>query len=116
MDQPGRAAGHPVQFFWITRTGELARISGKNQPRIGHLYDLASDALVTIVLFLCIGLGVAASGTRTMPFGTPAALMGAVAGAAVAVIFYLRMRIEELLGKAGTKQGSVAGFETEDVL
>jgi phosphatidylglycerophosphate synthase len=95
--------------------GELARISGKSS-RIGHLYDLASDALVTILLFCCIGIGVAATAPRTMPFGAPPALMGTVAGAAVALIFYLRMRIEELLGKAGTRQGSLAGFETEDVL
>src|ERR1700722_9905508 len=95
--------------------GELARISGKTS-RIGHLYDLASDALVTILLFCCIGIGVAAGGVRTMPFGLPAALMGTVAGAAVALIFYLRMRIEAMLGKAGTKQSSLAGFETEDVL
>ena len=95
--------------------GELARISGKTS-RIGHLYDLASDALVTILLFCCIGIGVAATATRTMPFGAPPALMGTVAGAAVALIFYLRMRIEELLGKAGTRQSSLAGFETEDVL
>ncbi len=95
--------------------GELARISGKTS-RIGHLYDLASDALVTILLFCCMGAGVAASGTRTMPFGVPAALMGAMAGTAVALIFYLRMRIEALLGKSGTRQHSLAGFETEDVL
>jgi phosphatidylglycerophosphate synthase len=95
--------------------GELARISGKSS-RIGHLYDLASDALVTILLFCCIGIGVAATAPRTLPFGAPPALMGTVAGAAVALIFYLRMRIEELLGKAGTRQGSLAGFETEDVL
>jgi phosphatidylglycerophosphate synthase len=95
--------------------GELARISGKTS-RIGHLYDLASDALVTILLFCCIGIGVAAGGTRSMPFGAPAALLGTVAGAAVALIFYLRMRIETLLGKAGTRQGSLAGFETEDIL
>jgi len=95
--------------------GELARISGKTS-RIGHLYDLASDAVVTILLFCCIGIGVGAGGSRAMPFGLPAALMGTLAGAAVALIFYLRMRIEDLLGKAGTRQGSVAGFETEDVL
>ncbi len=95
--------------------GELARISGKTS-RFGHLYDLASDALVTILLFCCIGVGVAASGTRTMPFGVPAALMGTLAGTAVALIFYLRMRIEALLGKSGTRQPSLAGFETEDVL
>ena len=95
--------------------GELARISGKSS-RIGHLYDLASDALVTILLFCCIGIGVAATAARTMPFGAVPALMGTVAGAAVALIFYLRMRIEALLGKAGTRQSSLAGFETEDVL
>ena len=40
--------------------GELARISGKTS-RIGHLYDLASDAAVTILLFVAIGVGVAAT-------------------------------------------------------
>ena len=103
-----------VSNFLDHTDGELARISGKTS-RIGHLYDLASDAVVTILLFCCIGIGVAASGVR-MPLGWPAALLGTVAGAAVALIFYLRMRIEELLGKAGTRQGSVAGFETEDIL
>ena len=42
--------------------------------------------------------------------------LGAVAGVAVALIFFLRMRIEEMAGKAGTKQAAVGGFETEDVL
>ncbi|HZZ03534.1 MAG TPA: CDP-alcohol phosphatidyltransferase family protein, partial [Paraburkholderia sp.] len=35
---------------------------------------------------------------------------------AVALIFFLRMRIEDMAGKVGTKQASVGGFETEDVL
>jgi phosphatidylglycerophosphate synthase len=95
--------------------GELARISGKSS-RLGHLYDLASDALVTILLFGCIGIGVAATAARTLPFGVAPGLMGTVAGAAVALIFYLRMRIEALVGKAGIRQSSLAGFETEDVL
>src|ERR1700712_82059 len=43
--------------------GELARISGKNS-RVGHIYDLASDAVVTVLLFLAIGIGV---GTRVGP-------------------------------------------------
>lgn len=93
--------------------GELARISGK-ASRIGHIYDLASDALVTVLLFLAIGIGV---GTR---IGTllqlPPAVLGLAAGCAVALIFFLRMRIESLVGKSGTRQGSLAGFETEDVL
>jgi len=104
-----------VSNFLDHTDGELARLSGKTS-RIGHLYDLASDAVVTILLFCCIGIGVATSGARIVPSGLSAALMGTVAGAAVALIFYLRMRIEEMLGKAGTKQSSLAGLETEDIL
>ncbi|HTB90949.1 MAG TPA: CDP-alcohol phosphatidyltransferase family protein [Steroidobacteraceae bacterium] len=93
--------------------GELARMSGKTS-RIGHLYDLASDALVTILLFIAIGVGVAAKPGTDL--GLPPAILGLVAGTAIALIFYLRMRIEELLGKAATQQASLGGFETEDVL
>ena len=42
--------------------------------------------------------------------------LGGIAGVAVALIFFLRMRIESMAGKSGTKQASLAGFETEDVL
>jgi archaetidylinositol phosphate synthase len=92
--------------------GELARISGKTS-RIGHFYDLAADAFVTVALFAGIGAGVARAGQAM--FAPPLAL-GCVAGVAVALIFFLRMRIEECAGKAGTRQASVAGFEMEDVL
>ena len=93
--------------------GELARISGKSS-RIGHLYDLASDAVVTILIFVAMGIGVAEHGRPALEF--PPVALGAVAGSAVALIFYLRMRVEELAGKAATQQASVAGFETEDIL
>jgi phosphatidylglycerophosphate synthase len=93
--------------------GELARISGKSS-RFGHLYDLASDAAVTVLTFVAIGIGVAARGVET--FGVPPALLGLVAGVSIALIFYLRMRIEDRLGKAETSQASLGGFETEDVL
>jgi phosphatidylglycerophosphate synthase len=93
--------------------GELARMSGKTS-RIGHLYDLASDAAVTILLFIAIGVGVAAK--PGIDLGVPPAILGLVAGTAIALIFYLRMRIEELLGKAATQQAYLGGFETEDVL
>jgi phosphatidylglycerophosphate synthase len=97
--------------------GELARISGKTS-RMGHLYDLASDALITVLLFIAIGVGVGASGwakTGLMPDVAPP-ILGALAGCAIALIFFLRMRIEEMAGKMATKQAAVAGFETEDVL
>jgi archaetidylinositol phosphate synthase len=93
--------------------GELARISGKSS-RIGHIYDLASDAIVTILLFVAMGVGV---GVKVGPLlQAPPALLGLVAGLAVAWIFYLRMRIETMAGKTASKQATLAGFETEDVL
>ncbi|WP_322042230.1 CDP-alcohol phosphatidyltransferase family protein [Paraburkholderia sp. J67] len=97
--------------------GELARISGKTS-RIGHFYDLAADAATTILLFFGMGygLGVQAAGTTAAEWHVPPAVLGAIAGVAVAVIFFLRMRIEEMAGKAGTQQAFAGGFETEDVL
>lgn len=96
--------------------GELARISGKSS-KIGHFYDLASDALITVLLFVSFGMAVA---NTIAPVGTPdifgPVLRGTIAGLAVALIFFLRMRIESRVGKSGTKQASAGGFETEDVL
>jgi phosphatidylglycerophosphate synthase len=93
--------------------GELARLSGKSS-RFGHFYDLASDGIVTTLLFVAIGIGV---GKRAaVPFDLSPVLLGAVAGVAVTIIFYLRLRIEEVLGKGATQQASLGGFETEDIL
>jgi phosphatidylglycerophosphate synthase len=91
--------------------GELARISGKSS-RFGHFYDLASDALVTVALFVSMGICIAGTADSAI---SPV-LLGAVAGVAVALIFLLRMRIEELAGKVATRQAAAGGFETEDVL
>jgi len=93
--------------------GELARMSGKGS-RLGHWYDLASDALVTILLFSGMGLG--AGVTHPRIFGFSPLALGIVAGIAVALIFLLRMSIENVGGKAASKQGALAGFETEDAL
>jgi phosphatidylglycerophosphate synthase len=91
--------------------GELARISGKSS-RIGHIYDLASDAVVTILLFVAMGMGIKSG----LILGFPAFLLGAMAGVAVALIFWLRMRIEDIGGKSASRQPALGGFETEDVL
>jgi archaetidylinositol phosphate synthase len=102
-----------VSNFLDHTDGELARISGKTS-RIGHLYDLASDAGVIILLFIAIGVGVAARSHESLPL--PPAFLGGVAGCAIALIFLVRMRIEDIVGKIANQQGSFAGFETEDVL
>ena len=102
-----------VSNFLDHTDGELARMSGKSS-RIGHVYDLTSDAVVTILLFIAIGVGVGAN--RTTAIEISLAVLGVIAGCAVALIFYLRMRIEDMAGKAANPQGSIGGFETEDVL
>jgi phosphatidylglycerophosphate synthase len=93
--------------------GELARMSGKSS-RIGHIYDLTSDAAVTIALFIAIGVGMSDKPGNVSQF-SPVTL-GVIAGCAVALIFYLRMRIEDMIGKLANSQASLGGFETEDVL
>ena len=93
--------------------GELARVSGKSS-RIGHLYDLASDAAVTILLFIAMGIGVAQNSAASS--AVPAGVLGLIAGSAIAWIFYLRMRLEDIAGKSASRQASLGGFETEDVL
>jgi archaetidylinositol phosphate synthase len=102
-----------ISNFLDHTDGELARLTGKTS-RIGHIYDLASDAVVTTLLFIAVGAGVAAN--PRIDLEAPPLLLGAVAGTAVSMIFFLRMRIEEALGKSAIKQASLGGFETEDVL
>ena len=93
--------------------GELARLSGKTS-RIGHLYDLASDAAVTVLLFVAMGAGIAVK--HGLLLGLPPIVLGTAAGVAIALIFWLRMQIEDLGGKTASRQASMGGFETEDVL
>lgn len=93
--------------------GELARLSGKTS-RLGHWYDLASDALITSLLFPCIGVGVGVRSHATLDFSPW--LLGAIAGVSVAFIIFLRMRIEALGGKGASQQASLGGFQTEDIL
>jgi len=92
--------------------GELARISGLSS-RFGHRYDLACDTVVTVLLFAAMGVGLA---MHDVAMTVSPIVLGTIAGCAIALIFFLRMRIERMAGKVGTQQGFAAGFETEDVL
>jgi archaetidylinositol phosphate synthase len=108
---PNAAAWLIVLSNFLDHTdGELARLGDKGS-RFGHYFDLVSDAIVTIMMFVGIGLGLA----RTMTDSTPV-VMGSVAGAAVALIFQLRHRIEARHGKVATRQARWGGFEAEDIL
>jgi phosphatidylglycerophosphate synthase len=90
--------------------GELARLSGKTS-RVGHLYDLTSDVVVHILLFVSIGIGLSDSW-----LGDTAWVMGVVAGVSVSGLFALFQYLE---GRMGQKQAGLpcfAGFEVEDVM
>lgn len=109
-DHPLAAALLVILSNFLDHTdGELARMSGKTS-RFGHYFDLASDALVTVGMFVGIGIGLIDT------LGARAAWMGGAAGLAVAGIFHLRNIIETRHGKVATKQPRFAGFEAEDVL
>jgi phosphatidylglycerophosphate synthase len=90
--------------------GELARISGKSS-KFGHVYDLASDAIIHVLFFVAIGYGL-----RNSELGLWTLLMGIISGLSVACIFHLRNNIEQNLGKKATQQPKLAGFEIEDIL
>ena len=95
--------------------GELARMTGKTS-RIGHVYDLSSDAAVTILLFIAMAIGADAGADPQSSLQIPPVGLGLIAGFAIALIFFLRMRIEDMAGKAVNQQAALGGFETEDVL
>jgi archaetidylinositol phosphate synthase len=90
--------------------GELARLSGKIS-KWGHQYDLVSDAMIHILLFVGIGYGLMDSELSYW-----ALVMGIVSGVSVACIFHLRNEMEQQLGKDATQQPNFAGFDIEDVL
>jgi archaetidylinositol phosphate synthase len=107
---PNIAASVIVLSNFLDHTdGELARMTGKTS-RAGHNYDVAADALVTVALFVCIGIGVRAT------IGAAGLWLGLAAGVAVAGIFHLRNVIENNHGKRATAQPRLFGFEAEDIL
>ena len=90
--------------------GELARLTGTTSAW-GHKYDLASDALCNALAFFGLGFGLRASG-----FGPWGALMGLVAGLAIAAVLWLVMRVEAQDGPRAGELGSAAGFDADDAL
>jgi phosphatidylglycerophosphate synthase len=90
--------------------GELARLSGKTS-QWGHTYDLISDALIHVLVFVGIGYGL-----RNSELGIWAIAMGILVGLSIAYIFQVRNNLEEQFGKEITRQPRLTGFEIEDIL
>ncbi len=90
--------------------GDLARLTGKTSPW-GHKFDLLSDALCNTLIFVGLGVGLAGS-----PLGLWAPVLGSLAGASVAAILWLVIRIEERQGARAAELGSAAGFDADDAI
>ena len=90
--------------------GELARLKNQMSSK-GHIYDLVSDALVNILLFLGMGIGLMQTN-----LGVYACIMGIISGTTVAAIFYMRNDIEKNIGKKNARQPHKSGVEAEDIL
>ena len=69
--------------------GELAKLSGKSS-NWGHWYDLYCDAVVNVVLFFGIGIGLTESA-----LGHWAWKMGLLSGLSIALTFWIVFRLHE---------------------
>jgi len=90
--------------------GDLARLTGRTSPD-GHVFDLVSDSICNAIIFVGLGIGL-----RDGEYGLLSIPMGLLAGAAVATILWLVIRIEELDGARAAELGSFAGFDPDDAI
>ncbi len=90
--------------------GILARITGKTSPW-GHRYDLFSDGLSNVLVFIGIGVGL-----RDGALGLWSIPMGLLAGLAVGMILWLVLKVERLEGQRAAELGNFSGFDPDDAM
>ena len=90
--------------------GVLARISGK-MSRLGHLYDLWSDAICNALIFVGLGFGL-----REGAYGVDAIIYGVIAGGSVVSVLGLVLKLENLSGERSGEIGSICGFDPDDAM
>lgn len=104
------AAIFVVSMFLDRADGELARLSGKTSAW-GHKFDLISDSLANIFAFIGIGIGL-----RGGELGPWAPALGLIAGAAVAIVLWFVMRMENTDGERAGEVSGFAGFDPDDAM
>jgi archaetidylinositol phosphate synthase len=90
--------------------GELARLSGK-MSSWGHWYDLYCDAVVNVVLFFGIGIGLTDS-----VLGHWAWKMGLLSGLSIALTFWIVFRLHESGSHPSEAFSYPDGFDLDDSL
>ena len=90
--------------------GEFARLTGK-VSKFGHRYDIASDTVIHVLLFISLGLGL-----RNESIGLAGLALGVAAGVSVAGLFLLFQLLERNLKKKQAGLPRFFGFDVEDIL
>ena len=90
--------------------GELAKLSGKSS-NWGHWYDLYCDAVVNVVLFFGIGIGLTDS-----VLGHWAWKMGLLSGLSIALTFWIVFRLHESGSHPSEAFNYPDGFDLDDSL
>jgi archaetidylinositol phosphate synthase len=104
------AASFLLSFFLDRADGELARQSGKSSPW-GHRYDLVTDALSNILIFLGIGIGL-----RDSQLGYGAIILGLLAGGGIVAMLWLMSKVESQAGIGAAAFSATAGFDPDDAM
>jgi len=104
------AASFLLSFFLDRADGELARQSGKSSPW-GHRYDLVTDALSNVLIFLGIGISLSDS-----QLGNGAIILGLLAGCGIVAMLWLMTRVESLDGIGAATFSATAGFDPDDAM
>ncbi|MGH6947911.1 MAG: CDP-alcohol phosphatidyltransferase family protein [Kiloniellales bacterium] len=97
-----------ISLFLDRADGELARLSGRTSSG-GHKYDLWSDAVANAAAFIGLGIGLAGG-----PLGGWAIPLGCLAGAAVAGVLLMVVRLERAKGERAGELAGAAGFDPDD--
>jgi archaetidylinositol phosphate synthase len=97
-----------VSFLLDRADGDLARLAGK-ASRWGHRFDLCADYSSNILVFLGMGFGLQAGA-----LGPSAIALGAVAGSAIVLIFWLVSFVERMEGAALFP--TAGGFDPDDAM
>lgn len=104
------AVAFMVSMLFDRADGDLARFTGRTSPG-GHVFDLVADALCNSLIFVGLGIGLSQG-----DYGLGATAMGVTAGAAVALILGMVIRMENLEGARAAELGGVAGFDPDDAM
>ncbi|HEX6840347.1 MAG TPA: CDP-alcohol phosphatidyltransferase family protein [Stellaceae bacterium] len=97
-----------VSFFLDRADGDLARLSGRSSAW-GHRFDLCADYTANILVFVGIGFGL-----QEGALGSSSIALGAVAGSAIVLIFWLVRFVERVEGSAVFP--SAGGFDADDAM